>query len=144
MKGATMLETLYALGVIPSRSRPGVSNDNPYAESLFKTLKYRPNYQPTGFNDISGARLWVMRFVKWYNYEHKHSGINFVSPIQRYNGEDKKILENRTKVYEEAKKAHPERWTGETRDWSLDEEVWLNPERKVTEKETEKQEAQAS
>ena len=60
MKGATMLETLYALGITPSNSRPRVSNDNPYAESLFKTLKYRPNYQPKGFEDLDVAREWSL------------------------------------------------------------------------------------
>ena len=129
MKGATMLETLYALGITPSRSRPRVSNDNPYAESIFKTLKYRPNFQPRGFKSLSEARLWVKYFVYWYNYEHKHSGINFVSPVERHEGKDKAILKNRKKIYEEAKKRHPERWTKNIRDWSIEKEVWLNPER---------------
>lgn len=133
MKGATMLETLYALGIVPSRSRPRVSNDNPYAESLFKTLKYRPNYQPKGFKDISEARLWVLQFVKWYNTEHKHSGIKFVSPEERHLGLDKEILENRKKVYTQAKEKHPERWTRETRNWDLEEQVWLNPEKETNE-----------
>jgi putative transposase len=143
MKGATMLETLYNLGVIPSRSRPRVSNDNPYAESLFKTLKYRPNYQPKGFNNITEARLWVMQFVKWYNYEHKHSGIGYVSPIERHEGLDIEILKHRHEVYEQAKAAHPERWTRETRNWNYKKEEWLNPERTVKEKQAEMQEAQA-
>lgn len=144
MKGATMLETLYSLGVIPSRSRPRVSNDNPYAESLFKTLKYRPNYQPKGFNDITEARLWVMQFVKWYNKEHKHSGIAYVSPEERHSGQDKEILEKRHKVYEKAKQEHPERWSRETRNWSYKKEEWLNPER-TTKDETQKiKEVQAS
>jgi len=100
MKGATMLETLYNLGIIPSRSRPRVSNDNPYAESLFKTMKYRPNYQPKGFESLDEARQWVKWFVNW-----------------------------RHEVYESAKKLHPERWTRATRDWSQVDEVWLNPEK---------------
>ena len=83
MKGTTMLETLYALGITPSKSRPRVSNDNPYAESLFKTLKYVPNFQPQGFATLTKARLWVKRFVEWYNNEHRHSGINYVTPSQR-------------------------------------------------------------
>lgn len=144
MKGATMLETLYSLGVIPSRSRPRVSNDNPYAESLFKTLKYRPNYQPKGFENITEARQWVKRFVAWYNNEHKHSGIQYVSPSERHAGKDKKILEKRKEVYEEAKSAHPERWPRETRNWSYKQEEWLNPERKATEEAIKDEEVQAS
>lgn len=129
MKGATMLETLNALGITPSRSRPRVSNDNPYAESIFKTLKYRPNFQPRGFKCLSEARLWVKYFVYWYNYEHKHSGIKFVSPAERHEGKDKAILENRKRIYEEAKMRHSERWTKNIRDWSIENEVWLNPEK---------------
>lgn len=132
MKGATMLETLYQLGITPSNSRPRVSNDNPYAESVFKTLKYRPNYQPKGFESLEEAREWCRTFVQWYNYEHHHSGINFLTPNQMRSGEGPEILENRHRVYEAAKTAHPERWNGRaTRDWSMPERVYLNPETKV-------------
>ena len=132
MKGATMLATLYQLGITPSNSRPRVSNDNPYAESLFKTLKYRPNYQPKGFETLEDAREWVSLFVKWYNYEHHHSGINFLTPAQMRSGKGPEILEQRHQVYEAAKAAHPERWNGRsTRDWSMPEKVYLNPELKV-------------
>ncbi|MGB4660211.1 MAG: IS3 family transposase [Mobilitalea sp.] len=129
MKGATMLETLYSLGIVPSNSRPRVSNDNPYAESIFKTLKYRPNFQPKGFGTLTEARLWVQRFAAWYNNEHKHSGLNFLSPIDRHNGVDKEIFKNRIAVYEAAKSKHPERWTKGIRNWSLEDKVFLNPER---------------
>ena len=132
MKGATMLATLYQLGITPSNSRPRVSNDNPYAESLFKTLKYRPNYQPKGFETLEAAREWVSLFVKWYNYEHHHSGINFLTPAQMRSGKGPEILEQRHQVYETAKSAHPERWNGrDTRNWSMPEKVYLNPETKV-------------
>ena len=144
MKGATMLETLYSLGVIPSKSRPRVSNDNPYAESLFKTMKYRPNYQPQGYGTLMEARIWVKRFVEWYNTEHKHSGIGYVSPSQRHEGKDRDILEKRIKVYEEAKEAHPERWSREIRDWRYQEEEWLNPERKVVKETVIQDEVEAS
>lgn len=127
MKGATMLETLYTLGIIPSRSRPRVSNDNPYAESIFKTLKYVPNYQPEGFGTLMEARLWVKRFVDWYNNEHRHSGINYVTPSERHEGKDKEILKNRKALYEKAKAEHPERWSGKTRAWEFNETEWLNP-----------------
>lgn len=104
-------------------------NDNPYAESIFKTLKYRPNFQPKGFETLTQARLWVNRFVKWYNNEHKHSGLNFLSPIERHDGLDKEIFEKRIAVYEAAKSKHPERWTKDIRNWSLEDKVFLNPER---------------
>jgi putative transposase len=136
MKGATLLELLYKLGITPSRSRPRVSNDNPYAESIFRTCKYRPGYPANGFKGLEAARLWVLEFVHWYNYQHKHSGLKFVTPIQRHTGLDKQILENRKRVYELAKARHPERWTGSTRDWTLDDEVWLNPERSTSEAES--------
>ncbi len=128
MKGATMLATLYQLGITPSNSRPRVSNNNPYAESLFKTLKFRPNYQPKGFRSLDDARLWCANFVNWYRYEHHHSGINFLTPAQRHNGEGELVMDNRRKVYEAAKSAHPERWNGRNiRNWTLPNEVFLNP-----------------
>ena len=129
MKGATMLETLYRLGITPSNSRPRVSNDNPYAESLFKTLKYNCNYQPKGFRDLEEARQWCKRFVDWYNHQHRHSGINFLTPDQRHSGMGKQILEQRKLVYEAAKAKNPARWTSSTRNWTLPDEVWLNPEK---------------
>lgn len=129
MKGATMLATLYQLGITPSNSRPRVSNDNPYAESLFKTLKYRPDYQPKGFATLQEAREWVSLFVQWYNYEHHHSGLKFLTPDQRRSGQSQEILEKRHQVYEAAKEKYPERWNGRaTRDWSLPDTVYLNPE----------------
>lgn len=134
MKGATMLETLYALGITPSNSRPRVSNDNPYSESLFKTLKYRPDYQPKGFASIEEARQWCSLFVNWYRYEHHHSGIRFLTPAQRHCGKSKAILAQRHEVYEKAKATHPERWNGRsTRDWSDIEKVYLNPDKVYTE-----------
>ena len=139
MKGATMLETLYALGITSSNSRPRVSNDNAYAESLFKTVKYRPNYQPKGFPTIEKARQWVYEFVQWYNFEHHHSGINFLTPVQRHSedfGLD--VLVKRKAVYEKAKQTNPQRWSRETRDWSISETVYLNPEKEEVEGKVEK------
>lgn len=137
MKGATMLATLYQLGITPSNSRPRVSNDNPYAESLFKTLKYRPNYQPKGVATLEEAREWVSLFVKWYNHDHHHSGLKFLTPYQRRSGLSDKILAKRKEVYEAAKTEHPERWNGRSpRDWSLPDTVYLNPEKISEEAET--------
>lgn len=144
MKGATMLATLYQLGITPSNSRPRVSNDNPYAESLFKTLKYRPDYHPKGFSSLEEARKWVSGFVRWYNCKHHHSGLNFLTPQQRQSGDGDKILAGRRAVYEAAKAKHPERWKGRaTRDWSLKGRVYLNPE-KAQEGDAEVMETKAS
>ncbi len=133
MKGATMLATLQELGVIPSFSRPCVSNDNPYSESLFRTLKYRPEYPEQAFADMQTARAWVRGFVDWYNHEHLHSSINFVTPEQRHTGEDVQILAKRKRVYLHAKSAHPERWSGDIRNWNPIKEVHLNPEKQKAE-----------
>jgi len=130
MKGATMLETLYALGITPSNSRPRVSNDNPYSESIFRTLKYRPNYQPKGFASIEEARGWCDEFVNWYRFEHHHSGIKFLTPSERHSGKGSEILAKRHEIYEQAKAAHPERWNGRnTRNWDDITEVQLNPDK---------------
>jgi putative transposase len=112
MKGATLLETLYQLGITPSRSRPRVSNDNPFAESVFRTCKYRPGYPEAGFKDITQARSWVMQFVHWYNTQHHHSGLKFLTPHQRHASMDKTVFAKRTAVYEAAKAQHPSRWKG--------------------------------
>lgn len=127
MKGSSMLETMYSLGVVSSFNRPRVSNDNAYAESIFRTCKYRPDYPYQGFEAIKQAREWVLKFVSWYNHEHRHSGIKFVTPHQRHTGQDEQVLARRTKIYEKAKLQNPERWSGNTRDWSRTEQVWLNP-----------------
>jgi putative transposase len=132
MKGASLLETLYQLGITPSRSRPRVSNDNPYAESVFRTCKYRPNYPLAGFKDLTQAREWVLAFSRWYNHEHRHSGLNFLTPIQRHTGMEEVIMQKRKELYERAKAANPKRWSGKTRNWSLEAKVWLNPERSDT------------
>ena len=134
MKGATMLATLQKLGVVPSFSRPSVSNDNPYSESLFRTLKYRPEYPKDSFSDLQVARNWVAGFVNWYNTEHLHSSIKYVTPEQRHNGDDIEILAKRKKVYHAARKINPNRWSGETRDWNHVKDVLLNPEKQITEK----------
>lgn len=128
MKGATMLATLQRLGVVPSFSRPSVSNDNPYSESLFGTLKYTPAFPSKPFESLAAAREWVQSFVHWYNEKHHHSGIQFVTPAGRHSGAEHEILAKRKAVYEAAKQCHPERWSGETRNWSPVGEVWLNPE----------------
>lgn len=128
MKGATMLATLQRLGVVPSFSRPSVSDDNPYVESLFRTLKYCPEYPSSGFASVEHARQWVVHFVAWYNTEHQHSGIGFVSPAARHVGDDIAILAARRETYAQARDRHPERWSRHTRPWKRPATVTLNPE----------------
>lgn len=132
MKGATMLATLRELGVAPSFSRPAVSNDNPYSESLFKTLKYRPEYPRRPFASLQAARSWVEHFVQWYNTEHCHSAIRFVTPAERHSGHDGALLRQRHALYKAARTRHPHRWSGKTRNWSSVDEVHLNPQNDVT------------
>ena len=129
MKGATMLATLHKLGVIPSFSRPGVSNDNPYSESLFRTMKYRPDYPAKPFESIEQAQSWVDGFVFWYNTQHLHSSIRFVTPDDRHFGREEQLLENRRKVYEKARRRNPNRWSKKIRNWDPVSTVWLNPEK---------------
>ena len=133
MKGATMLTTLQELGVVPSFSRPSVSNDNPYSESVFRTLKYRPEYPENAFVDIRDARRWVSGFVQWYNNEHRHSGIKFTTPTERHTGKDVEILAKRKLVYKKAKLANPSRWSGDIKNWDHIEKVYLNPEKEKSE-----------
>ena len=129
MKGATMKVTMERLGVTASFSRPRVSNDNAFSEALFRTCKYVPNWPTRGFATIDEARTWVQGFVRWYNLEHLHSALRFVTPDQRHCGEDRPLLTERHRVYETARAAHPERWSGNTRNWQPAGSVWLNPER---------------
>lgn len=129
MKGSSLMTTLDNLGIASSYSRPRVSNDNAFAESIFRTCKYRPDYPYKGFAALEDARSWVLEFVHWYNVRHRHSGIKFMTPSQRHNGEAEGIATKRSAIYEAAKVRHPERWSGKTRNWSLPEKVHLNPER---------------
>ena len=129
MVGATMVSMMQRLGVIPSLSRPGVSDDNPYSEALFRTVKYAPVY-PGYFNTVEDARDYFETFAHWYNHEHRHSGIQFVTPAQRHRGEDKDILQQRKQVYEAAKVQYPKRWNSRaTRNWDRITHVHLNPEK---------------
>jgi putative transposase len=132
MKGSTMLATLQHLGIVPSFSRPSVSDDNPYSEALFRTLKYRPEYPRGAFKSIEAARKWVKDFVAWYNTEHLHSAISFVTPDDRHTGKDQAALAKRKRVYEAARERNPQRWSGKTRNWERIEVVKLNPEKEKT------------
>jgi len=129
LKATTVLAMLWWLGVKPSYSRPRVSDDNAFVESLFRTAKYRPEFPSEGFEDLGATREWARRFVHWYNHDHRHSGIRYVSPAQRHAGEDIAILAARHEVYRDARDRNPARWSGRTRDWSHIDIVTLNPER---------------
>jgi len=129
LKATTVLAMLNWLGVKPSYSRPRVSDDNAYAEALFRTAKYRPEFPANGFADLEAARTWAAGFVHWYNVEHRHSGIQYVSPAQRHEGQDQDILAARHALYTKARALKPARWSGKTRNWSPTGPVTLNPER---------------
>lgn len=129
LKATTVLAMLNWLGVEPSYSRPRVSDDNAYAESLFRTAKYRPEFPTKGFAELDDARAWAVSFVRWYNVDHRHSGIRYVSPAQRHAGEDVAILAARHAVYASARDRNPARWSGDTRNWTPVGAVTLNPER---------------
>lgn len=129
LKATTVLAMLNWLGVKPSYSRPRVSDDNAFAESLFRTAKYRPEFPSNGFDDLDAARAWAADFVRWYNHDHRHSGIRYVTPAQRHAGDDHAILQARHALYTQARELNPARWSRHTRDWSAVGAVTLNPER---------------
>jgi len=131
MRGSVFMSTMSALGVKASYSRPGVSDDNPFSESLFRTMKYRTWYPETPFSCVEDASKWMNRFVNWYNEIHLHSGIKFVTPNDRHSGQDAEILKKRRATYEAAKELHPERWSGKIRNWDLETRIELNPKKRA-------------
>jgi putative transposase len=128
LKATTILAMLHWLGIEPSYSRPRVSDDNAFAEALFHTAKYRPEFPLKGFADLDAARHWAGDFVHWYNEQHRHSGIRYVTPAQRHAGQDDLVLAARHAVYQEARQRNPKRWSESTRDWTPVGVVTLNPE----------------
>jgi putative transposase len=131
MKSYTFKAKLEELGIVSSYSRPRVSDDNPYIESLFRTLKYSQLWPSKGFEDLTQARQWVQHFVHWYNQEHRHSKIGFITPHQKHTGQSDALMKNRTEVYQAAKNKHPSRWSGQIRNWESTQTVFLNPEKSV-------------
>ena len=129
MRGALLRESMVALGVEPSFSRPRVSNDNAYAEALFRTAKYCPLWPEQPFDTVTEARLWVQKFIDWYNEEHRHSALKYVTPNERHEGKATALLVARTALYKSAREANPGRWSNRTRNWKLADTVYLNPER---------------
>ena len=133
MRGSTMIQTLYNLGILPSFSRPRVSNDNPFSESFFKTVKYTAGF-PSYFRDLEHARIWMADFVNWYNTEHRHSGIGLITPEQRHSGEGSKIMNKRNYVISNTYALKPERWSSKPAVWKNAEEVYLNPSAETRER----------
>jgi transposase InsO family protein len=133
MKGATLKATLERLGILTSFSRPRVSDDNPYAESLFGTMKSRVGYPKKPFQSVAEAQAWVDSFVRWYNEQHRHSGLNWVTPMARHTGKENELLRRRAETYQRARQRHPERWSRGIRDCSPAPAVTLNPARKTRE-----------
>lgn len=127
MKGSSMLSSMQWLGIVPSFSRPGVSDDNPFIESLFRTMKYRPGVSGQRFASVEQGVEWAQHLVHWYNHDHLHSAIGFVTPDDRHNGRDIRLLAQRRGVYRQANALHPERWSGNVRRWSRPLTVRLNP-----------------
>ena len=132
-KSSTLRAKMEKLGIDASYSRPRVSNDNAMSESLFRTAKYRPDFPCEGFESLDHARQWCALFVRWYNEEHKHSSIKFVTPSERHRGDDVQLLAKRDELYRGAKAANPSRWSGNTRNWERADTVTLNPD-KIAEK----------
>jgi len=127
MTSYTLKARLADLGMLMSHSRPRVSNDNPYSESLFRTVKYCPEWPSKGFESLTAVRDWMLAFEHAYNERHLHSGIRFVTPADRHRGIDHERLAHRKMVYERAKRLNPRRWSGSTRTWDVTGPVALNP-----------------
>ena len=124
-KPVTLLMT--DLGVLPSHSRPHVSNDNPFSEAQFKTMKYQPDY-PERFGSLVDARTWAQTFFPWYNDAHHHSGIGFMTPAAVHYGEAARLFTDRQQTLSAAYAAHPERFVkGLPIPPALPTATWINP-----------------
>jgi putative transposase len=133
MKGGTILSTFFELGITPSFSRPRVSDDNPFVESFNSTMKRRIEY-PRCFNDIAHARSWMADFVHYYNTEHMHSAIGYVTPHQRRHGEDHAVFAARNETIKRAFELRPERWVHGPKYFVHEPVVILNPAERGIEK----------
>lgn len=126
MTSKAVSELLIDLGVIKTHARPHVSNDNPYSESAFKTLKYRPDF-PDRFGSIEDARLFCRRFFFWYNIEHRHSGIALMTPLSVHNGTHTDIANKRQSTLTDAYHLHPERFVRSIPHVNhVPDQVWIN------------------
>ncbi len=131
LRANIVLAMRHLLGIKPLYPGTRVSNDNAFAESAFRTAKYRPEYVRGGFKDLDQARCWASEFVRWSNIEHLNRGIRYVSPNQRHAGQGHQILTARHHLYLEAQAANPRRWTRNTGNWTPIGTVTLNPEKQV-------------
>jgi putative transposase len=127
MRSKTVAELLIHLRVAKSHSRPYTPTDNPYSESQFKTMKYRPDY-PERFEGMEMAQSWARQFFHWYNHEHRHTSLGLMTPAAVHYGLAEEVYEQRHQVLVAAYAAHPERFvTGEPTPSRWPEEVWINP-----------------
>jgi putative transposase len=121
------------LGITKSHSRPRVSNDNPFSESQFKTLKYQPDF-PQRFGSLEDARMFCRQFFEWYNTEHKHSGIGLLTPETLHLGNAESVLAGRQEVLDQAYEQFPERFVQKPPQVKrFQEEVWINPPESILE-----------
>ena len=126
MIAKSVAQLLDDLGVIKTHSRPQVSNDNPYSEAHFKTLKYRPDF-PDRFGSIAEARRWARDFFPWYNHQHYHTGLGLLTPATVHFGQAQEIQIQRQQVLQAAYDAHPERFVrGRPTTPQLPAAVWIN------------------
>ena len=127
MTSKTVAELLLDLGVAKSHSRPTVSNDNPYSETQFKTMKYGPTYLDR-FVDLAAAQAWVTSFMQWYNTEHRHSGIGLLPPMVVHLGQANAVVAARQQTLDVAAAVHPERFVaGHPTPPRVPDAAWINP-----------------
>jgi len=135
MASRSVAHLLAHLGVTKSHSRPHVSNDNPFSESQFKTMKYRPDFPPR-FGSHADALSHCRRFFTWYNEEHYHSGIGLLTPISLHTGQADQIIKRRAATLKQAFEKHPERFVhGAPKPLQAPRSVWINPPVNSSEKE---------
>jgi len=126
MTSKCVAHLLADLGVTKSHSRPHISNDNPYSESQFKTMKYRPGF-PDRFGSIQDARAWAREFFAWYNEEHHHTGLGLLTPATVHYGQAQRVTQQRQETLLDAYESHPERFVrGKPKAPEYPEEVWIN------------------
>lgn len=136
MASKTVAQLLADLGVTKTHSRPHVSNDNPYSEAQFKTLKYRPDYPPA-FGSVADARAWTRAFVGWYNHEHHHTALGLLPPAVVHHGQAEDVRNKRQAVLAAAQAAHPERFVrGTPHVPEVPTAMWINPPQHVAEHQT--------
>lgn len=127
MIAKSVAQLLIDLDVVKSHSRPHVSDDNPFSEAQFKTLKYRPDY-PDRFGSLAAARAWAQAFFAWYNHEHHHTGLGLLTPAVVHAGQAEVVRQQRQATLQAAYEKHPDRFVkGAPTAAALPEAVWINP-----------------